>query len=168
MKASEPFIKLVVLSKVSTIDFAPLEKLPVNFGKYPKSVWDIPFEDFIFASKYQTLLGSCNLLFHVTGKNDIAKYSIQKIYPLWYFYQKEITNIVEGFVKANDEIPKGKRSLKKDLAAYGFLNVVDFIAGGRVEQHDLILKKSVEWVFVRYKMKTEQLINEIASYDIKN
>lgn len=166
------FQKLIYYLTSGIVVSCNLDKLPLiyefhhRFKKYrfPK-LTEIEFSKFIKCMKF--IDGVDDALLFVSAISDynataISKLPASKIYPIFAEYAKDADKILKMFKELNDDMPAQKKAVKT-MEEFGLTNIVNFIADGKIELHEMILEKPVMWVYVEYRRKAHSLINELAN-----
>jgi hypothetical protein len=166
------FQKLIYYLTSGIIVSCNLDKLPLiyefryRFKKYqfPK-LNEIPFENFIKCMKFISGIDDALLFIAaISGytTDRLCKLPATKLYPIFAEYAKDCDKMLKMFKELNDEMPSQKKAVKT-MEEFGLTNIVNFIADGNIQLHDMILDKPVMWVYVEYRRKAHSLINELAN-----
>jgi len=143
-----------------------LDNYPVRLLKdMPTDLYQIKFETFAKSVRYADKIdNSVEFLHRLTGLDSevIKNKKAIRIYPIYIYYLKQVQVIMTKFAEVNAELPQKGRTVRT-MEEFGMSNIIDFIADGRLELHDIFYEKTVGWVFVEYMRKVHKLLNTLAN-----
>lgn len=166
------FQELLGLLQIAKVVRSNLDSLPCRFRfinrfryyRLPTQIQNLPFEQFIKIVKYsdneRTALLFVSAVTGITPER-LGKLPARIMYPIWTNYLQQVERLLKSFKDVNDEMPTAKR-VSKTMEEFGLLNIVFFISGEDTGSYSKILEQPVSWVYVHYRHRAFNYINQIA------